>query len=70
MIFSNYIDQIPSEELIRFLQNELSLSGRAIELGIRKSQSERAPISIVLWHLGLINYVQYQLLLDWILKLK
>ena len=65
MIFTTHKIELPSNELYSFLSKELMLSDSAINLGIKQSQTECAPISIVLWHLGLISLDQYQKLLIW-----
>ncbi len=66
MIFTSHRELKPSKELYTFLRNEFSLSDNAIKLGIKQSQSESAPVSIILWNLGLINIDQYEKLLDWL----
>ena len=38
---------------------------KAIDLGIRQSQLESAPLAITMLNLGLISLSQYQKLLDW-----
>ena len=68
MIFTTHKAPIPSNELYAFLSGELMLTDNAIKLGIKQSQTECAPISIILWNLGLINLEQYQKLLDWLIK--
>ena len=65
MIFTTHKIGIPSNELYSFLSKELKLSDNAINLGIKQSQTECAPISIVLWHLGLISLDDYHKLLIW-----
>ena len=65
MILTSHNEPIPSKDLHAFLRNELSLTDNEIKLGIKQSQSESAPISIILWNLGIINILQYQLLIDW-----
>ena len=59
---------LPSKDLYSFLRRELILTDNAINLGIKQSQAECAPISVVLWNLGLINLDQYQKLLNWQIK--
>ena len=47
---------------------KITVTDNAINLGIKQSQAECAPISVVLWNLGLINLDQYQELLNWQIK--
>ncbi len=68
MVFTTHKIPLPSNDLYAFLSRELMLTDNAINLGIKQSQSECAPISVVLWHLGLINLDQYQELLNWQIK--
>ena len=55
----------PRVHLADFLRNQLGLSESALELGIRQSQLEQAPLAVVLWRFGLISLIQYTQLLDW-----
>ncbi|WP_241462976.1 MULTISPECIES: DUF2949 domain-containing protein [Prochlorococcus] len=57
---------MPSDELCLYLKRKFALTDKAIELGIKKSIEENAPLSIILWSYGLITVSQYQTLLDWI----
>ena len=68
MIFSTHRFPLPTKDLYSFLRRELILTDNAINLGIKQSQTECAPISVVLWNLGLINLDQYQELLNWQMK--
>ncbi len=66
VVFSNNNEQINSKELIRFLKKTFALNDEAINLAIKKSKSESAPIAIILKTFGMISLSQYQTLLDWI----
>ncbi len=66
MNFSNHIEPPLSDELCNFLKKELGLSEKAINLGVKHSQYECAPIPIIFWKFGLISISQYQKLIDWI----
>ncbi len=66
MLFSTHSRPKPSKEFCSFLKKNFSLSNQAIELAIKKSQLEYAPLSIILLNYGMININQYQTLLDWI----
>ena len=65
MIFTTHKFSYPTTELYVFLSSDLNLTDNAINLGIKQSQNECAPISVVLWNLGLINLDQFQELLNW-----
>ena len=65
MVFSSDPQPPPKAELINYLSNKLGLTHSAIELGIRQSKLEQAPLPIILWSFGLISLKQYQDLLDW-----
>ena len=68
MIITNQNESLPSKDFTLFLRKEFSLSESAINLAIKQSQSEAAPISIILLRLGLISLIQYEVLLDWLQK--
>jgi hypothetical protein len=65
MVISSSPQPPPAAALILFLRNQLGLSDSALELGIRQSQQEQAPLAVVLWRYGLISLEQYIQLLDW-----
>ena len=65
MIKSTHPQPPPSEELCTFLRKEIGLTAKELDLGIRHSQAEHAPLAIVLWSFGLINLSQYQQILSW-----
>ena len=68
MIFTSHRGIKPSNKLCDFLNREFGLNNNAINLGIKHSQLEAAPIAIILWSLGMLDIKEYQLLLDWIDK--
>ncbi len=51
--------------MVRFLRHQLGLSENALQLGIRQSQLEQAPLPAVLWRFGLISLEQFDSVLDW-----
>jgi len=51
--------------LLDFLQRKLGLSRSAINLGLRQSELEQAPLPVVLWSFGLLSLEQLQQVLDW-----
>ncbi|MFM9110175.1 MAG: DUF2949 domain-containing protein [Prochlorococcaceae cyanobacterium] len=55
----------PPEALIRFLRHQLGLSERSLEMGLRQSQLEQAPLPVVLWRFGLISLEQLDQVLAW-----
>ncbi len=65
MVQSSHPQQRVSNELLSFLQQKIGLTENAIELGIRQSEKEQAPLAIVLWSYGLLTSRQYQEVLDW-----
>lgn len=65
MVISSSPQPPPPSALIRFLRNQLGVSDSALELGIRQSSLEQAPLAVVLWRFGLISLEQYIQLLDW-----
>jgi hypothetical protein len=65
MVISSSPQPPPPAGLILFLRNQLGLSDSALELGIRQSHLEQAPLAVVLWRFGLISLEQYIQLLDW-----
>ena len=55
-----------SDTTVATFQALTSTSDNAIDLGIRQSQLESAPLPVVLLSFGLITLQQFQILLDWI----
>ena len=66
MIITTHNEPKPEQKLIHYLMDEFTLTEEAINLGIKQSELEAAPISIILKHLGLISLEQYQLFIDWL----
>ncbi len=56
----------PSAELCDFIIYKLGISKSALELGIKKSSYENAPLPIVMWSYGLITISQLQIILLWL----
>ena len=65
MISSSHNLEEAPQLLLSFLKVKIGLSENAIELGIRQSRIEQAPLAIILWSFGLIDLHQYQEVLDW-----
>jgi hypothetical protein len=53
------------KDLIDFLQTDLAIAPREIEIAQRKAQRIAGPLHIVLWQLGLISLSQLELVLEW-----
>ncbi|GAP98490.1 DUF2949 domain-containing protein [Leptolyngbya sp. NIES-2104] len=54
--------------LIQFLREELALPTSAIDLAVKHSQPELAPLPMVLWQYGLITLNQLDQIFDWLEK--
>ena len=66
MVLTSHPKPKPSSEICKYLQSEFQLSSQAIELAIKQSSNENAPLSIILWSYGLISLGDYQKFLDWL----
>ena len=55
----------PSSDLCNFIVDNLGISKSALELGIKKSSLENAPLPIVMWSYGLLTLPQLKLTLLW-----
>jgi len=55
----------PPAALLHHLRHQLGLSDNALQLGIRQSQLEQAPLPVVLWRFGLISLEQCEAVLSW-----
>ena len=65
MVLSSHPQSTASAQLLDFLQRRLGLSHSAINLGLRQSELEQAPLPVVLWSFGLLTLEQLQQVLDW-----
>ena len=65
MILTSHPEQEPTKDLCDFLQKNLGVSDDALDLGIRQSILENAPLPIILRNFGLITLDQYQEILNW-----
>lgn len=66
MVVSSSPQPPPPAALLLFLRQQLGVSDSALDLGIRQSQLEQAPLAVVLWRYGLISLEQFNQLLDWL----
>lgn len=53
-------------KLIRFLQDELSISSSSISLAMRQCESDPGPLPMVLWQYGLVTLEQLDRIFDWL----
>ena len=65
MVLSSHTQPKASPQLLNFLQQKLGLTENAINLGLRQSEIEQAPLPIVLWSFGLLSLAQFQQVLEW-----
>ena len=65
MVISSSPQPPPSSALLRYLRHDLALSDNALELGLRQSAQEQAPLPLVLWRFGLITLEQFDQVLSW-----
>jgi hypothetical protein len=52
--------------LIRFLQEDLSLSSSSIAIALRYREQDPGPLPIILWQYGLITLDQLDRIFDWL----
>ena len=55
----------PSKELCDFIINNIGISQDALDLGIKRSSLENAPLPIVMWSYGLLTLPQLKIILKW-----
>ncbi|BAU13117.1 hypothetical protein LEP3755_36540 [Leptolyngbya sp. NIES-3755] len=55
-------------KFIQFLREELALPNSAIDLAVKRSQPELAPLPMVLWQYGLVTLNQLDQIFDWLEK--
>lgn len=65
MVISSSPQGPPPEPLVAFLRHQIGLSERSLDLGLRQSELEQAPLPVVLWRFGLLSLEQYAQVLDW-----
>lgn len=65
MVISNCRQPPPPAELVAFLRHQIGLSEGALELGLRQTALEQAPLPAVLWRYGLISLEQLDRVLTW-----
>tara|TARA_Y100001968_G_C19258775_1_gene668167 strand:+ start:773 stop:982 length:210 start_codon:yes stop_codon:yes gene_type:complete len=65
LIHTSHPQTLPSKIFCDFLINDIGITKDALDLGVRHSLSENAPLPVILWQFGLISIDQYQLILNW-----
>ena len=55
----------PSEELCDFIVYKLGISQKALDLGVKRSNLENAPLPVVMWSYGLLTLPQLKIILSW-----
>jgi hypothetical protein len=65
MVISSSPQPLPLPTLIQYLRHQIGLSDNALDLGLKQSQLEQAPLPVVLWRYGLISLEQLGEVLDW-----
>jgi len=65
MVISTSPQPAPQAALLRYLRQELALSDNALQLGLKQSEQEQAPLPVVLWRFGLISLEQFDQVLCW-----
>ena len=65
MIITNHTQPKASVEVVNYIQQKIGLNPKALELGLRQSDLEQAPLPIVLWSFGLLSITQYMKVIDW-----
>ena len=55
-----------NDELCSYIINKLGISKNALELGLKRSYLNNAPLPIVMWSYGLITTNQLKMILLWL----
>lgn len=51
---------------IRFLQEELSISGASLSIAFRHRKQDPGPLPMILWQYGLVTLEQLDRIYDWL----
>ncbi|MFZ0409250.1 MAG: DUF2949 domain-containing protein [Cyanobium sp.] len=65
MVISSSPQAPAAAALLQFLRDQIGLGDSALDLGLKQSQLEQAPLPVVLWRYGLISLEQLGQVLDW-----
>tara|TARA_Y100001968_G_C19368129_1_gene723667 strand:- start:1048 stop:1251 length:204 start_codon:yes stop_codon:yes gene_type:complete len=57
---------LATDELCKYIINKLGISKSALELGLKRSYLNNAPLPIVMWSYGLITTNQLKMILLWL----
>lgn len=56
---------LSNHQLISFLQEELALSSRSIDMALRHSEQDPGPLPMILWQYGLVSLEELEQIFDW-----
>jgi len=51
---------------LRFLQEELLISGASLSIALRHSKQDPGPLPMILWRYGLVTLEQLDRIYDWL----
>lgn len=69
MILPSHPQSEASPDLCNYIEKEIGISKKAIDLGLRQSKLENTPLPIILFSFGLINISQFEQIIDWQYKM-
>ncbi len=52
--------------LVRFLQEDLSISKDSMSIALRQMESDPGPLPMILWQYGLVTIDQLEKIYDWL----
>ena len=52
--------------LVRFLQDDLSISQDSMAIALRQMESDPGPLPMILWQYGLVTIDQLEKIYDWL----
>ena len=55
-----------SSQLIRFLEEDLSISTSSIAIALRHLENDPGPLPMILWQYGLVTIEQLEQIFDWL----
>ncbi|MEO1431721.1 MAG: DUF2949 domain-containing protein [Cyanobacteria bacterium J06633_8] len=60
------VTQSTYSRLIRFLQDDLSISTASLAVALRHSEQDPGPLPMILWQYGLVTLEQLEQIYDWL----
>lgn len=60
------MEMTKQSQLIRFLQEEMSLSAEAISMALRYSEQSPSLLPMILWQYGFVTLEQLDEIFDWL----